>query len=187
MAKRSARKRDERPAWWFYLFLFGLGAFLVHRFQGVLEAHARIIVPALLFVLSLLVVNWGRRWQRAASLEAVDRMEGHEFERYLVKLFRKQGFATENVGQDGADFGADLIIEKEGIRIAVQAKNYTSGRVGNDAVQQAIAGATYYACDQAMVITNSRYTKSAYQQAKGCHNFPVILWDRDEMTELISK
>lgn len=121
----------------------------------------------------------------ASSLKEIDRMGGHDFERFLVRLFQKHGYLAKNVGATGGDFGADLVIEKSGVKIAVQAKNYTSGRVGNDAVQQAIAGATFYDCDQAMVVTNARYTKSAYKQAKACRYFPVTLWDRDAIQSLL--
>ncbi|MGH7193327.1 MAG: restriction endonuclease, partial [Candidatus Saccharimonadales bacterium] len=48
-------------------------------------------------------------------------MSGTDFEKYLADVFRKAGYAVEHVGRSG-DHGADLIIEKDAIRTAVQAK-----------------------------------------------------------------
>ena len=185
MARRKKRASRWRPPFSFYLLLFGLGAFTAYRFRDVVIDHLHVIVPVLALLLFLLLFRWHQRLRLASDLEAIDRMNGHEFERFLVRLFQKHGYQARNVGASGGDFGADLVIEKAGIKIAVQAKNYTTGKVGNDAVQQAIAGATFYDCDQAMVVTNARYTKSAYRQATGCRHFPVTLWDRDEIQALI--
>lgn len=58
------------------------------------------------------------------------------------------------------DQGVDLIVVGGGKKIAVQCKLY-AGAVGNDAVQQVMAGRVYYGCDVACVVTNSTFTKSA--------------------------
>ena len=119
-----------------------------------------------------------RRRLTAGPLDDIDAMTGHEFERFLSRLFSRLGFRVRLVGASGGDFGADLIIERDGISIAVQAKNYEAGHVGNDAVQQAIAGTTYYNCHAALVVTNSLFTKAAEEQAERCAHFPVTLWNR---------
>ncbi len=111
-------------------------------------------------------------------------MSGHEFERFLAKILRRHGFQTQLVGERGADYGADLVIRKGDKRIAVQAKNYGRARVGNEAVQQAIAGASYYGCESALVITNSGFTKAARTQAEG-GAFEVTLWDRKALAALL--
>ncbi len=134
------------------------------------------------FLLLYISVN---RYRLASTMTAVDKMTGAEFERFLVKLFKRLGYKTQHVGAGGGDFGADLVLEKDKVKIAVQAKNYDSNRVGNDAVQQAIAGASYYDCEQAMVVTNSTFTKAAKQQASGA-NLQVTLWDRKHLERAIS-
>ena len=48
---------------------------------------------------------------------------------------------------------------------AVQCKLY-QGKVGNSAVQEAVAGKSYYDCDEAMVITNSVFYPGAIALAK---------------------
>jgi HJR/Mrr/RecB family endonuclease len=137
----------------------------------------------------LIVVAWiwhlVRRRKIDVAMDAIDSMGGHEFERFLTRLFKRLGYAVDHVGRGGGDFGADLVIEKGRKRVAVQAKNYDTGRVGNDAVQQAIAGATYYGCQYAMVVTNASYTHAARKQAKQS-SLPVSLWGRKELERAVS-
>lgn len=127
-----------------------------------------------------------RRYSIASTMTAIDRMTGPEFERFLSKLFRRLGYKTKHVGAGGGDFGADLIIEKSGMKIAVQAKNYDKNRVGNEAVQQVIAGASYYNCGQGLVVTNSAFTQAAIEQATGS-NVKIILWDRRTLERVIRR
>lgn len=121
-----------------------------------------------------------------STIDEIDRMTGKEFERFLARLFKKSGYRTTHVGAGGRDFGADLIVEKNKIRIAVQAKNYDRARVGNDAVQQVVAGASFYDCEAALVVTNSMFTKAAKEQAAGS-NLPVTLWDRHVLKKALQK
>lgn len=140
-------------------------------------------------VLFVLLIYLARRWEYNRSMAYVDEMSGHDFERHLKKVFRASGYTTELVGEDGADFGADLIVAKDGVRFAVQAKNYdrTVHKVGNDAVQQAIAGATYYKCEQAMVVTNASFTRAAKQQAVASEIIPVTLVGRDALKRMMKR
>lgn len=156
---------------------------LFHR--ALIEAHLTHIGVAAGLVALLWLIRLFKRLRLASTLSEIDAMGGHEFERYLVRLFRRLGYRAENVGGNGGDFGADLILEKDGVKIAVQAKNYTCGRVGNDAVQQAIAGATYYDCQEAMVVTNARFTRAAKEQAGRCSVFPVTLWNRNDLKQVL--
>jgi len=116
----------------------------------------------------------------------IDEMGGIEFEKFLVRFFKRAGYKTTHMGGSGGDFVAELFLEKKGEKTAVQAKNYTGSKVGNDAVQQAVAGASYYDCESAMVITNSTFTSAAKKQAEGS-NINVILWDRRELTKAIAR
>ena len=63
------------------------------------------------------------------------------------------------------DYGADLILLKDGQRIAVQAKRYV-GSVGVAAVQEALSGQAYYQCDTAWVVTTGAFTTNALELAK---------------------
>lgn len=93
----------------------------------------------------------------------VDAMDGYGFEKFLAELFQTAGFEVEGTKLSG-DQGADLFVTRLGKKIVIQAKNY-SGNVGNAAVQEAIAAKNFYSCDEAMVVTNSYFTRSALELA----------------------
>jgi len=147
--------------------------------------------PYLWWLWAAVAVVWVIRWwwkkRRAlpVSMDMIDALDGPQFEQFLVLLFQRLGYRAVHTGRAG-DFGADLVVESKTERVAVQAKNYDTGKVGNDAVQQAIAAATYYDCSGAMVVTNSRFTAAAMEQARGS-NLPVSLVDRDALWELVQK
>lgn len=108
----------------------------------------------------------------------IDLMTGLEFEQFVAKLFEKKGYTVE-VTKASGDQGIDVIAEKGGTKIGIQAKCYSS-TVGNSAVQEAVAGKQFYRCDKAMVITNNYFTPSAEELATAND---VILWNRDTLSE----
>ena len=67
-----------------------------------------------------------------------------EFEEFLAGLFRAQGYTAELTSTTG-DYGADLILSKDGRCIAVQAKRYV-GSVGVAAVQELPTAAILTQC-----------------------------------------
>jgi restriction system protein len=113
---------------------------------------------------------------RRAGIADVDGMDGPTFERFLVSLFRRLGYRVEHTGRRG-DFGADLVIAKDGRRTVVQAKCW-SKNVGVGAVQEAVAAKGYYKCDDILVVTNRRFTESARKLARAN---AVSLWARGEL------
>lgn len=106
---------------------------------------------------------WQQRFGAAKAAE-LDQLSGVEFEEFLAGLFRAQGYAAELTPTSG-DYGADLILSKDGRRIAVQAKRYT-GSVGVQAVQEALSGQAYYQCHAAWVITTGAFTTNALELAE---------------------
>jgi restriction endonuclease Mrr len=110
----------------------------------------------------------------------IDLLTGYEFENYLSKLFTGMGYIVEETKLAG-DQGADLVIEKMGVKTVVQAKRYNSN-VGNSAIQEIVASKNLYNADEAMVVTNSFFTQSAIQLAKSNN---VKLIDRDSLNKMI--
>ena len=88
------------------------------------------------------------------------------------------------------DQGADLIIEKYGLKFVVQCKFYNNP-VGNKAVQEVIAAKGFYDAWGAIVVTNSDYTKSARQLAEShgvilLHDSQILEWSQlvdDEISQ----
>ena len=92
--------------------------------------------------------------------------KAEEYERYVAYRLSLQGFTNIVLTAKTGDFGADILAtDIYGIKWAVQCKCY-SKPVGYKAVEEALSGAHYYGCQRAMVVTNSRYTKSATVGAK---------------------
>jgi restriction system protein len=114
-----------------------------------------------------------RRLSRSGIAE-VDRMDGTTFEVFLTTLFRRLGYSVEHTGRRG-DYGADLVVPKDGLRIAVQAKRWTK-TVGIKAVQEAVASKGIYKCAEALVVANRPFTRQARTLADAND---VQLWDRD--------
>lgn len=106
---------------------------------------------------------WQQRFGAAKAAE-LDQLSGLEFEEFLAGLFRAQGYAAELTPTSG-DYGADLILSKDGQRIAVQAKRYV-GSVGVQAVQEALSGQAYYQCHTAWVISTGVFTTNAMELAE---------------------
>lgn len=115
------------------------------------------------------------------TMSEIDLVSGVEFEDFLSTLFSRMGYSCTTTKASG-DQGADLLLEKLGERLVVQAKRY-SEPVGNKAVQEAIAARVYYSCNKAMVVTTSTFTAAALDLA---HSAGVSLVDRKRLGELIS-
>lgn len=109
-------------------------------------------------------------------------MDGREFEEFIAQLFRNLGYSTE-VTKHSGDQGIDIIAEKNGTKIGIQAKCY-SGNVGNSAIQEVATGKNHYRLDKAIVVTNNFFTPAAIELA---NSNGVILWDRNILKEKLSK
>jgi restriction system protein len=97
--------------------------------------------------------------------------DGLEFEHWVAEGLRRFGWDA-TVTSGSGDQGIDVICTRDGFRLGLQCKLY-SGTIGNKAVQEANAGKVFYKLDQAGVITNSTFTRSAKElaQSAGIHLF----------------
>ena len=100
-------------------------------------------------------------------------MDGHEYEYRCAKMLKRKGFSKIKVTRASGDQGIDILAFKGGRTYGIQCKYY-SGPVGNRAVQEAFAGAKFYGCDVAAVLTNSTFTPSARNLAQ---KTDVVLWE----------
>ena len=115
------------------------------------------------------------------ALFQVDCLSGHEFEYFCAELLKKNGFHFVTVTKGSGDQGVDIIATKDHQRYSFQCKHYSS-RLGNKPVQEVNAGRSFYKCDVAVVLTNSSFTKGAYDLARVTN---VQLWDRSMLTRLM--
>lgn len=117
-----------------------------------------------------------------AGVPQIDKMSGEEFEMFLEQLFKRKGYKVERVGHV-SDYGADLIIDKDGTKTAVQAKCWKNP-VSVKAIQEINTSMAHYSATKAMVVTNSRFTSNAVTLAK---ENDVELIDRQKLSSLILK
>ena len=180
MRHRKKRKKIKRKVWILVALL--IAAAITVREDFSLHFDLRMVFEVYVFALICLIglkvalKNYNRFKYLNSSLTAIDKMEGHEFENYLEVQIRNLGYKVTNVGKNGKDFGVDLLLYRDGVKTAVQAKRY-NGKVGVKAVQEIVSGREYYKADEALVVTNSYFTEPAADMARECD---VILWDRSD-------
>jgi len=127
---------------------------------GLAINHSKIVKYILCIAVTIILISillWLRRYIKY-KLSHVDTMTGLEFEKYVAKYLREQGFKTQL--SEKYDLGIDIVATKDGVRYGVQVKRH-KGVVGANAVRQAVTALNIYNCDRAMVITNSYFSKPA--------------------------
>ena len=112
----------------------------------------------------------------------IDRISGYDFERVLKSLFEKMGYHVIHTTLSN-DQGADLIVEKFGVKTVVQAKNWQNN-VTNSGIQEVVAAIKHYDAHRAMVISSSGFTPSARDLAQ---SNKVILWDRSILISMLDE
>ncbi|MGW5751638.1 restriction endonuclease [Nocardia rhamnosiphila] len=96
-------------------------------------------------------------------------MDDKQFEHALASLCRSAGCRDVEVSGGAGDRGADVVATTaDGRRLIVQAKRYSINRaVGDREMQQFVGGiSTWHNYDVAVLITTSRFTRSARQTAE---------------------
>jgi restriction system protein len=101
---------------------------------------------------------------------------GIQYEQYCAQTLQEVGWNAQLTKATG-DQGTDIIAERDGRRIVVQCKFYSSP-VGNKAVQEAAAARLHERADQAIVVSNATYTNAARQLAG---TTGVILLHHDDL------
>lgn len=135
----------------------------------------------LIGIVVTLVICWICHIRKRDELYYIDRMDGLEFEDYLLELFGKRGMDVWPT-QATRDFGADLIIHTDSEILILQVKRYQD-KVGLEAVQQVAAAVPYYKGTRGIVITNNYYTDGAYELAAPNG---VQLLDRDDLKRMLA-
>ena len=175
-----------------FKFVFGVNIlFALYRFskdpqdyiiivEQFIALSFAIIIGALIIIISIKKARQNKYLN--SGINIVDKMEGKEFEKFLSAHFENLGYKVE-LTPDSNDYGADLVIKKDGIKTVLQAKRYKD-KVGITAIQQIVAAINYYGADKGVVISNNFFTKNAYTLAKKNN---VELWDRKKLIQIMSK
>lgn len=137
---------------------------------------------ALIVFVKILVKYKQQAKLKNSGIADILQMDGFQFEHYLATLFKESGYSVKVTASRG-DFGADLILNKDGKKIGLQAKRYAKP-VGVKAVQEIIAAATYYKTSESWVVATNSFTKSAKELAQAAG---VKLIDKNKLIEMILK
>lgn len=116
------------------------------------------------------------------NIEKVDIMDGVAFEQFLKRLFIYRGYNVSETARTG-DFGADLLLKKDGRSTVVQAKRYNNN-VGAKALQEIYSARHHYKADEMMVVSNAHFTKQAQVMAEE-QNIELI--DREELIGIMNE
>jgi len=168
-------------------FLYSISIFLT---AWVWEVTENPWLAALTFGVSLGLLFLGiqqykqrkRRILFESGIDKVDNMSGIIFEEFLLEHFKYLGY-TVHLTSRSENYGADLILQKEGIKVVVQAKR-RKNNVGVDAIQEVMGAIKHYDANKGLVVSNSSFTNSAYELA---NSDGIELWDRKRLVEIMDK
>jgi restriction system protein len=138
-------------------------------------------VFGLLIIIQLVLRYIEKQKLAKLGIADIDRLSGRDFEKYLEVLFEKKGYKVTRTKYIG-DYGADLVVESDNDKTVIQAKRF-KGKVGVEAIQEAVASKGYYSCQHAMVVTNSNFTDQAMKLARANN---VELWNREKLIDALS-
>ncbi|MES2899498.1 MAG: restriction endonuclease [Pseudomonadota bacterium] len=102
---------------------------------------------------------------REIDMAEIDLMDGLEFERYVGRLLKHEGYSDVKVTQGSGDNGVDIFATRGTHRFSIQVKRQQSS-VSRRAVSDAVAGRDGYECDGAMVVTNNWLSPKARKFAE---------------------
>jgi restriction system protein len=122
-----------------------------------------------------------RRRLFGLSLAELDRLEGSEFEAWVEAQLTAADFAVTRT-RPGHDYGVDLIAERAGVRIGIEAKRW-QGTVPNAVVRSLIGGCEFHDCTAGAIITTSRFSRHAGEQARQSR-LPIALLGRSDLGRL---
>ncbi len=118
-------------------------------------------------LLSLTDLSYLQKWfseRHEHKANLADIITGHEFEVFCQKRLQELGWDAKTTQVTG-DFGADLVVERDGVIVIIQCKYY-SQPIGVKAVQEAFSAMTFYNANKAAVVSNQSFTKAARQMAQ---------------------
>ncbi|MFJ7724779.1 restriction endonuclease [Neobacillus sp. NPDC097160] len=181
MRKQRTKKQQRQLEEGVQVFLFliaGASYYLTHSISMTII----FVIIALIVIIAIAIIQKKKYKERLrkSGIAEIDTMDGIQFEYYLKELYLSKGYAVEVTSASG-DYGADLVMTKEGKKFVVQAKRYSKD-VGIKAVQEVVGAKSYYSGDEAWVVTNRYFTKAARELAR---KSSVIMVDRDVLIDLI--
>lgn len=180
MKKYSKRYKNELAN---FLFALSVLPALLYYFKN-FNLYRSLAIYGLCMIASIFIIKLIQRRNNLkllnSGIDIVDKMTGEQFEEFLLQHFRNLGYSGY-VTRGSHDYGADLVVKKDGISTVVQAKRWKQ-KVGVEAVQQIVAAIKHYGVQQGIVVTNSFFTNNALNLAKSNN---IMLWNRNKLISIL--
>lgn len=182
MGRRRRKSKYNELIDSLYSIVFIGSIFIWIKTSSIYLGIVSFIVFWIIFYASIAYVKKKKKQKLISSgIDLIDKMDGVEFEKFLLEHFKQQGYVGR-LTPATADYGADLVLQKDKRKVVIQAKRWNRV-VGIEAVQQIIGAIKHYDADKGMVITNSTFTENAYNLAE---TNGIELWDRKSLIKFFS-
>lgn len=109
----------------------------------------------------------------ADLIQRLRSIDWYQFEKLVALLYRKLGYSVSRRGGANPDGGIDLVIEKDGLRTAVQCKQWKTWNVGVKSVREFLGALTDAGIHKGIFITLCGYTGDAKQLAEK-HGIEIV-------------
>jgi hypothetical protein len=106
-------------------------------------------------------------------IEPIRSIDWFQFEKLIEILYRESGYSVHRRGGAKPDGGIDLIVEKDGVRKAVQCKHWKTWSVGVKPVREFLGALTDSRIQNGIFITVQGYTRDAKEFADK-HRIEII-------------
>ena len=191
VGKVKSKKPEKRP-WTLALILLGilsyflsLGAWKDGEPVGTILFYFVIGLVLSYLAYSRIIIHFLNK-RKSANIET---MTSYEFEEYISNLFKKMGYTAQvtqkSDGNEGGDYGADVIVKKDGQTTVVQVKKWAPHNlVGAPDVRSVLGCLHTFNAEKAILVTTSDFTEQAKIQAKGA---PIELWNNSHLLKLLNK
>ena len=102
------------------------------------------------------------KWREKRSKDYWIQMDGYEFEDAIAKLYESQGYIAEQTSYSG-DGGVDIVLFKEGRKIAVQCKHH-SKPIGPNDVRALMGVVASQGFDEGFFVSLNGFTPTVYSE-----------------------
>lgn len=118
-------------------------------------------------------------WVETASLNYWMSLDGHQFEDAVSAVYRSNGY-TAKVSKHGGDGGVDIVLEKDGHRIAVQCKAHKK-QIGPSVARDLYGTMAHFGFDEGIIVSRSGFTAGVYDFV---HGKPISLKTLNDLLRL---
>ena len=118
-------------------------------------------------------------WVETAKLDYWMSLDGHQFENAVASVYRSNGYNAK-VSKHGGDGGVDIVLEKDGRRIAVQCKAHKA-QIGPSVARDLYGTMAHFGFSEGIIVSRSGFTAGVYDFVVGK---PIFLKTLNDMLRM---